>query len=142
MVVEACIGNRRQRGLGSVGNSETSLFDHRNIIGAITDRERLRRRKAEPAASLDQRIVLHLGVDNSPFSRSGQFSITDGKDIGYEPLEPDCFGNRGDEGGKATGDQDCLCSIGPHGSDQRFGTLIRPDAFGEALSDHALVKAR
>ena len=54
----------RDRGLGVIGDAKSGALDHREIVGAVADRQRLFERQLQIARDFQQRVELGLAAED------------------------------------------------------------------------------
>ena len=118
------------------GDTETGRLDHRNIVGAVADRQGLFTPQPQPLGKPQQSIALGVAAEHRLRDLPGEPAGTVGQQyIGVVFVEADGFGERRHECGEAAGDHASVSAVGAHGSYQRCRPGIRPDTFGNHLID-------
>ena len=81
-MVDARVGGRRDLGLGAVGDAEAGRLQHREIVGAVADGERVVKRR--PIAAAISLSALELGVlaEDRLDDLAGQLAAFDHERVG------------------------------------------------------------
>jgi len=132
---------RRSRGgdrrLGVVGDAETGVPDHVEVVGAVADRERVDVVEIEGFGELDQGCEFCGAAQNRLDHFAGEPAVLDLQLVSAVLVKAEHRGDRGGEQGKAAGDQAGVGAMGAHGRDQFAPARRRRDAFCQNFVDHA-----
>lgn len=130
-------GGGRDGGLGVVGDAQTRMPNHAEVVGAIADDKRVDVVKVEGFKQLDQGCELGGAAENRLGDLAGQFSILNDEFIGAVFLKPEHLPDRVGEQGEAARDQTRPGAIGAHGCDQFAATRRQRDVVLKDFVDHA-----
>ena len=102
-MVNAGVGVGGDLGLGAVGDPEACRFEHREIVGAVADGERLSERKAFCRGDRLKRAELGVVAEDRLDHLTGQLAAFNSERIGAVLVGADPVANRGRELAKAAG---------------------------------------
>jgi len=117
-MIETPAGDLGNRGLGVEGDPDAGGFQHREVVGAVTDGDRLCRCDAELGGKSKERFPLGLAGDNRRAYRTGDPSMREVEPVGDDSVEAECRGDRFGEDGKPARDERGQGAGAPHGGDQ------------------------
>ncbi len=131
---------RGDRGLRAKGDAEPGGGEHRQIVGAVANRERLAEGDPTLCRQAQQRVPLgrsgdERGADGAGDPAAGNIEPV-GDDAGKAEMRPHRLG----EGGETARDQRGYGAGGTHRCDQRAGARRQPDMAG-GLVEHGLRQA-
>src|SRR4051794_33066933 len=127
-------------GLGVVGDAEAGRLEHRNVVGAVADRERVPDLQPKLGGGVEQGAPLGLSPDDRLAYRAGEAAAAAHEPVGDHPVEADLGANRLGEAGEAARDEDCQRAVAPHRSNQRAGAGGEADSFLAAAVDRGFVE--
>ena len=126
-------GNNR---LGAKSDAETGGAQHRQVVGAVADRERKRRWNAEFAGKREQSLPLCLGGDDRRQHPAGQPAVDDLQPVGDDAVEAELRRDRLGEDCEPAGDERGRRTGAPHRRHERAGAGSHTDP-GGGLGEHA-----
>ncbi len=131
------IGERRDPRFAAIGDAEAGGFDHRDIVGAVADRQGLARRKPHFGTGIEQRGPFRRGIDDRGHDAPTEAVAGERKPIGPHGVKSETPGHRLGKKREAARDEQRAGAGGRHRADQRFGPGARLHAFVEAAPDIA-----
>ena len=124
------------RGLGAKGDAEPGGLQHRQIVGAVADRECLPKRQPEFGGERRQRVALGRGGDDRRGYGARQPAVRHIEPVGDHPVKAEPCRDRFGEDREPARDQGGFHPGAAQGRDQRPRAGHRPDA-GGGLAQHA-----
>jgi tRNA dimethylallyltransferase len=136
-VIDPRRGGGGNGGLGVVGDAETCVLDHIEIVGAVADRQRVDVVEVESFGELDQGSELGGAPQNRLIDFAGQLAVANHQFIGAVLLKSEHGGDRVGEKSKTTRDQTGIGAMRAHGRDQLAAAGSRRDPLFQDFIDHA-----
>ena len=120
-------GDGGDGGLGVKGDAEPRFFQHREIVGAVADGQRLLRRQTEFIAQRKQHGALAGAPEDRLMQRPGQAAPFDRERVAVVPIEAGEVSDMSGEQGEAARRQRGRGTMRPHGADQVGGAGLQRD---------------
>jgi tRNA dimethylallyltransferase len=134
-VLDSRVRCSRDLGLGAVGDSEACGLQHRKIIGAVANGQRVVQRDPDCRCDLLERTELGAltedGLDHLP----GQLAVVNHQRVRPVFVGADAFANGARELAEAPGDDGDIPPICPHRLNERAGSRAQCDACLEHVVD-------
>ncbi len=128
------IGRSGGGGLRPERDTEAGAFDHRDVVGAVSDRDGVFWRDAEFTAVRLQDPGLGGGVDDASRELAGQSSVFGGQDVGMVRVHGEAGGDAFGDAGETTRHQHAAGAGPAHRRDQRAGARHQRGALlGDAV---------
>ena len=137
-VIEAPAGGGGNARLGMERDAEPGSGQHGQIVGAVADRERLRRGYSGPGSERQQRVAFAGGGDDRRQHPAGDTAGDDFEPVGDHPIKAEPGGDPLGEHREPAGDQRRHRAVTAHRAQQRAGTGGRANARGRALEDRGI----
>jgi tRNA dimethylallyltransferase len=127
-VIDATGCHRNDCRLGVKGDAEPGRSEHPQVVGAVADSNRLRRRQAQFFGELQKRVTLSVaGHDRRPHG-AGESAIGEVEMIGHDMIKTELRRNMFGENGKAAADQGGHGTVASHRRDERARPRHQSDA--------------
>ncbi len=117
-------GDRR---LGAEGDAEPGSGQHRDVVGAVADRDRLLRRYAVCRGECPERVPLAGTGDDRRHHLAGQPAAGHLQPVGDDMVEAQCARHPLGEDREPAGDEGCRRAGTAHGGDQGRCPRIQPN---------------
>ncbi len=131
------IGEGRDPRLAAIGDAEAGGFDHRDVIGAVADRQGLVPCDAGFGTKVEKSRPLRRGIDDRGRNASAEAVSDEREAIGPHRVKAEARGHRLGKKREAARDEQRARPRGRHRADQRLGPGARLHAFVEAAPDVA-----
>ena len=129
-MIETPAGDLGNHGLGAEGDPDAGGVQHWEVVGAVTDGDRLSRCDSELAGESEERFPLGLaGHDRRPY-RPGDPSLREDEPVGDDSVEAERRRNRFGEDRKPARDERGQGAGAPHRGDQRRRARGQPNPRG------------
>ncbi len=111
---DAGMRGRGDRGLGAKGDAESRCAEHRQVIGAVADRQRLRRVEAEPRAEIAQGREFGVASEDRLGDPADEKAVGDDEPVRAVLVEAQPGGDRAGELGEAARHDRGIGAVGAH----------------------------
>ncbi len=140
-MLDARVCSSRDFGLGAVGDSEPGGLQHRKIVGAVADRQRVVRREPHCGGDLVERGELGVLAEDRLHDLAGQLAAIDQEHIGAILVGAEALPNGPCELAKAARDDGDMSAVRAHRLHKRACAAIERDAIPQHIADHGLGQA-
>jgi tRNA dimethylallyltransferase len=140
-VLDARVRSGGDFGLGAVGDSEAGGLQHRKIIGAVADGQRVVNGEPQRGGDLFQRAKLGVLAEDRLDDLASQLAALDDERIGAVFVGAEPFPNRARELAKAARDDGDMGAVRPHRLNERARATIERDPLFQHIADHDLGQA-
>ena len=134
-MVDAGVGARRDLGLGAIGDAKAGGFQHRKIVGAVADGERLGERKALRRGDLLQRAELGVGSEDRLDRLAGEPAGLDHDLVGAVLVGANPLANRARELAEAARHDRDMGAARPHRAGESARSRVERDALPQRVGD-------
>lgn len=101
-VIDPGLGGRCDSRLGVIGDAQSCLLDHAEIVGAVADHQRIQIIQVERLAQINERRELRFTSQDRLRHAARQFAVLHQQFVSAVFLKADHFGNALGEQGEAT----------------------------------------
>jgi tRNA dimethylallyltransferase len=123
--------------LGAVGDAKAGGLQHREVVGAVADGQRIAKRKAHSGGDVPQGAELGVMAEDRLDDFAGQLAVNDRELVGAVLVGANPRRDRAGELAKAARHDDDARSAGPHRPRKRARAGVEPDAVSQHIADDA-----
>jgi tRNA dimethylallyltransferase len=139
-VLDARVRRSRDLGLGAIGDAEAGRLQHRKIVGAVADSQRVAKREPHRGGDLFQRGKLGVLAEDRLDDLARQLAAFDDERIGAVLVGAKALPDCARELAKAARDDGDIGAVRSHCLNERARAGIERDALLEHLADDRLGK--
>jgi tRNA dimethylallyltransferase len=125
-------------GLGAIGDAKAGGLQHRKIVGAVADRQRLIKRHPHRGGDRVEGMKLGILAEDRLDDLAGQLGAFDHERIGSILVGAEPLANRARELAKAARNDGDVSAVRAHRLHEHTGAGTQRDAVFEHIQDHAL----